>query len=104
RRVAFVSGASDLLGGAPVSGTHLYVRDLETGETVLADRRSADGAPGSGRALAPEISGSGNRIAFLALEALTPEAISPSGGLYVRDLASGTTILAGRGDGPGGAA
>ena len=104
RLVAFVSGASDLLGGAPVSGTHLYVRDLETGETVLADRRSADGAPGSGRALAPEISGSGNRIAFLALEALTPEAISPSGGLYVRDLASGTTILAGRGDGPGGAA
>ena len=104
RRVAFVSVASNLLGGAPVSGTHLYVRDLETGVTALADRRSTDGAPGSGRVLSPEISGSGSRIAFLALEALTPEAISPSGGLYVRDLTSGATILAGRGDGAGGAA
>jgi Tol biopolymer transport system component len=103
-RVAFQSQASNLLGGDPITGTHVYIRDLVTGTTVLADRRSADGTPGSGQASRPEISGDGTRVAFRATEALTAEAVPPSGATYVRDLETDTTILASRGDGPDGAA
>ncbi len=104
-RVSFRSNSANLLGGAPISGgSHAYVRDLAARTIVLADRRSTDGEPGSGNAFSVEISRSGNRVAFFVNEALTPEAISPGGALYVRDLASDSTILAGREDGPDGAA
>jgi Tol biopolymer transport system component len=104
-RVAFASRASNLLVGPPLPGSrfHVYVRDLAAGTTVLADRAAAEGVPGTGQASLPEISGAGNRVAFAADRALTPEDIPPAGALYVRDLATDTTLLAGRGDGPAGA-
>lgn len=100
-RVAFSSRANDLLADIPVPGFrfHVYVRDLGAGTTVLADRDAADGAPGRGHARIPEISGAGNRVAFDADEALTEESIPSTGALYVRDLTTDTTLLAGREDG-----
>ena len=102
-RVAFSSRATNLLAEPIVaSDTHAYVRDLATGTTVLVDRHAADGAPGTGAGLFPEISGDGNRVVFRADQPLTSEV--PSGrALYVRDLVAGTTVIAGRGDGPTGA-
>src|SRR5262249_11844566 len=37
-RVAFRSQATNLLDAGPVTGVHIYVRDLLAGTTVLADR------------------------------------------------------------------
>jgi hypothetical protein len=101
-RVAFSSLATDLLG-TPISDEHVYVRDLLAGTTVLADR-DAQGQPGVGRAQFPELSGAGNRVAFFAEDPLTSDVIPVGGAVYVRDLASSTTLLASRADGPDGPA
>ena len=94
-RVAFQSNSSNLVGEPVTPGAHIYVRDLGAGTTVLADRSSADGAPGTGQAIAPGISADGTRVMFTALQPLTPEALpAPGRAIYVRDLTTQTTILA----------
>jgi hypothetical protein len=82
----------------------VYVRDLAAGTTVLVDRQAVGGEPGTGEATGPEMDGAANRIVFFASQPLTAELTSPGGALYVRDLATGTTLLAGRGNGPDGVA
>jgi hypothetical protein len=52
----------------------------------------------------PEISGAGNRVAFFADEPLTSDVIPETGAVYVRDLATDTTLLVSRADGPEGVA
>jgi Tol biopolymer transport system component len=102
-RVAFTSMATNLLVGESTTGTHAYVRDLVAGTTVLADRTTT-GEPGTGNAQVALMSGSGTRVALLASAALGSDPVGTEGALYVRDLESGTTILASRADGAGGAA
>jgi hypothetical protein len=96
-RVAFASRATNLLAGEPTTQSHLYVRDLVAGTTVLVDRTEA-GTQGDGSAFNPLINGAGTRVAFRSNEALTSTPV-PSGALYVRDLASQTTLIAARADG-----
>ena len=104
-RVAFTSTSSSLVADGPTGGSdHVFVRDLAARTTVVADRR--DGQAGFGVvSTEPQISGDGERVAFLSLTALTDDTLPPSGGgLYVRDLAAGRTLLASRADGAQGAA
>jgi Tol biopolymer transport system component len=96
RRVAFLSGDGTL--GGPDGWDHVYVRDLETGETLLVSRASgASGAaavwvdPADGRNKvvnwSPSISGDGLKIAFESNATnLDPEDTTDDYDVYVRDL------------------
>jgi Tol biopolymer transport system component len=103
-RVAFESDATNLLATGPVSGRHLYVRDLVAGTTTVLDRDPQTGEPSTASPRSPEISGAGNRVAFFANQPLTAEPIPPSGAIYVFDVAAEVTLLASREDGADGSA
>jgi hypothetical protein len=103
-RVAFESNATNLLATGPVSGRHLYVRDLVAGTTTVLDRDPQTGEPSTADPRSPEISGAGNRVAFFAEQALTTDPIPADGAIYVRDLAAEVTLLVSREDGAEGAA
>ena len=60
-RVAFHTEASNLANGDPGELTEVLVKDLETGEILIASSR-ADGSPGSG--LHPSITADGVGVAF----------------------------------------
>ena len=77
----------------------IFVRDLATGTTVLVSRATgARGSDGNGASLAPSISADGRFVAFQSFATnLHPEDSDPRGDIYVRDLATATTIFVGRG-------
>lgn len=104
RFVAFVSRASNL---DPAAGSHtreVFVRDLSTGKVALASRATgADGAAASGFSGEPSISADGRYVAFVSGAPDLAGETAPGGGVYVRDLVAGTTVLASRANGPTGA-
>jgi Tol biopolymer transport system component len=100
-RVAFQSN-NNLIGDPVPPNTHVYVRDLAAGTTVLADRQSSDGSPGPGNVASPQISADGNRVLFVTASALTPDPVPATGSVFVRDLAAQTTTLVNRADGASG--
>ena len=103
RRVAFVSSATNL---GVASGRHVYVRDIVSGDTIIADRTTAGATttdPVSDDAIG--ISGDGSRVAFASDAKLDPALDTDTNNdIYVRDLAASTTTLASRqSDADGGA-
>ena len=94
RRVAFTARGA---GGV----TSIYVHDLSTGATTLVSRASGPtGPPAMGASEHPSISADGHRVAFTSdAWNLTPAKCNPARGIFVRDLAAGTTTLVSRGDG-----
>lgn len=96
-KLAFTSQASDL-GVVDTNGeVDVYVRDLTTGETVLASARE-DGAA-VGVLGAPVFAPDGTKLAFATrfpvfedLEQL-PDGLSNNTDVFVRDLAAATTTL-----------
>ena len=110
RFVAFASRASNLdpddaEAAPPEHGVgidpawDIFVRDLATGSTVLVSRATgAGGSDGNGASLAPAISADGRYVAFQSFATnLSPEDSDPTGDIYMRDLATDTTIFVGRG-------
>ncbi len=88
-RVAFsqtVAGQTELI----------WVRDLRTGSTILASRRSgADGLEADGDSFSPSISADGTRVAFTSVaKNLSPADTKTDDDIYVRDLTANQTILA----------
>ena len=91
RHLVYVSGSADAPGRpANDRAQHVYVVDLATGTTVLADR-SGDGTPADRRSFHADISADGSRVAFESLATNLGAGVSPSAQLYVRDLAKNTT-------------
>lgn len=106
-KVAFRSWATnmgppdgDSLDTGFLTGSDVYVRDLETGTTVLASANAAGTSSGNGSSYFPVFSPDGTKLAFTsAADDLGP--VDSSRGpteeqnldLYVRDLAAGTTSL-----------
>ena len=111
RYVAFTSGTPDLTSqplAAGASPTQVYLRDLRYGTTTLVSR--SDGAAGAAVpsryfGLTPVRAG-GCVVAFDAAGAGIAPGGPANGGVqsYVRNVCDGTTRLASRVDGPGGAA
>jgi Tol biopolymer transport system component len=102
--VAFLSDATNLsTEDNPVRG--VFVRDLVAGTTTLASRATGPaGAPATGVALSPSISADGSRVAFATGSPnLSDEDADAATDVFVRDLGSGTTILASRATGAAGA-
>jgi Tol biopolymer transport system component len=105
RYVAFTSRAKNLSPAAKSGKPQVYVRDMETGVTTLVSRASgADGAAAEYDAADPSISADGRYVAFSSsAESLSPDDAAITD-VFVRDLATATTVLVSRASGPGGAA
>jgi hypothetical protein len=85
---------------------HLYVRDIARSTTTFVDRE--DGARGAAANRGPRESSlnrDGSKVAWtsVALLAGTPFTPTPQLHVFVRDLTAGTTVVASRADGAGGA-
>jgi Tol biopolymer transport system component len=101
-RVAFVSTATNLGDGDKDPSADVHLRDLDTGATVLVS-----GVPGGAKANGPtgfatSIDAAGNRVAFDSSATNLTDTTALGFKVYVRDLAAGTIVLAGRGDGADG--
>ncbi len=96
RYVAFQSDASNLVAGV-ADGNHagdVFRRDMVTGTTILVSV-SATGGAADGFSTRPSISADGRYVAFNSTAGnLVANAPAPGAGtdVYVRDLATGTTV------------
>jgi Tol biopolymer transport system component len=101
KRVVFQTRATNLGDGDTDAALDIHVRDIDAGRTILAS--SATGVTKQNLdSERPSISRDGNKVSFLSE---VPFVADPPGEkLYLRDLAAGTVVLAGRADGPNGAA
>jgi Tol biopolymer transport system component len=85
--------------GAGSESTAVYVHDVETGRSELVSKSTA-GVPALGASERPSISADGTRVAFTSdAWNLSPDKCNPARGIFVRDLAAGTTTLVSHGDG-----
>jgi hypothetical protein len=103
RYVSFASRSTDLLS-TPTSGQHLFVRDVQTGGIVLADRAAgSSGAIGNGNIdQNTPITADGRYVAFQSVATnLTGDATGGVQQIFVRDLQANTTLLASRASGAG---
>jgi hypothetical protein len=94
RYVAFDSGATNLVPGDTNGDNDVFVHDRATGQTERASV-SSSGAQVQGWSAAPSLSASGRFVAFES----TSSSLVPNDGnnvqdIFVRDMASGTTIRA----------
>jgi hypothetical protein len=104
RFVAFVSEASDLVAGDANGTWDVFVRNLQTGTTVLASVNAAGTSSGNGRAgvtgtsvLTPSLSISGDGRFVVFSSDATDLALSDTNGredIFVRDMQNGSTSLA----------
>ena len=91
-------------------GFVVLVRDLQTGETVLASRASGpNGMEGrqpsfAPYASAPSISADGRLVAFVSAQSLDPDASNEFSDVFVRDLVTHSTTLVSRAAGDDGPA
>ena len=82
----------------------VYARDTDTGVTQLVSRATGSaGAKGNGNSRYPTVSADGRFVAFTSESTnLSPDDTTTRGDTYVRDLQTGTTILADRATGVAG--
>lgn len=81
----------------------VYARDTDTGITQLVSRATGTGQKGNGNSRYPTVSADGRFVAFTSESTnLSPDDTTTRGDTYVRDLQTGTTILADRATGPTG--
>jgi Tol biopolymer transport system component len=96
-RVAF---SSDAVGLHPADGDQtgdVFVRDLRTGQLLLASTSDA-GAKGNGQSSAPSLSADGTKVSFVSYATNLDPAMTVNGlnAIYLKDLASGELSLASR--------
>jgi Tol biopolymer transport system component len=104
RYVVFAAFNARLPFASPEGPERIYRRDTLTGAIELVSRATgANGAPADVQSDTPSISADGTRVAFRSFARLDPAHTDASGQAYVRDLAAGTTTLASRAEGLGGA-
>ncbi len=89
RFVAFVSDANDLVAGTPTRTDRLYVRDLLTDRTLLANGRPSDGPFG---ARAPTVSDDGRLVAFSGRGTANVGGTTEVDQVLVADLADGSVV------------
>jgi Tol biopolymer transport system component len=90
--VAFVSAASDLVGGDTNMKADVFVRNMNTGETLRASVDTA-GRDANGDSLDPAMSGDGHFLAFTSYASdLVAGDDNGVPDVFVRDLWTGTTL------------
>ena len=99
RFVAFTSGADNLSDVVEGYATHVYVRDMQTNETILVSRQSAadGGVPGNGPSNRPVVSADGRFVAFSSVATnLSSADDDRARDIFVRDVHTNETILVSR--------
>lgn len=97
RYVAFTSKASNLVNDDRNQVSDVFVRDLQTNETILISRNSS-GIQGNGRSANPSISADGRFIAFWSIASnLVNDDNNGMPDIFLHDQVSGETILISRG-------
>jgi hypothetical protein len=93
RFVLFESNASDLVANDTNGTTDAFVRDLQTGTTTLVSINQVGTASGNGQSFPRGITPNGRFVMFES--AATDLVTTPdnNGGVFVRDLKTGTTTL-----------
>lgn len=92
RHVAFTSLATNLVAGDSNGIPDVFVRDLETGVTLLAtpgSRGAADYDPIGSES--PDLSADGRYLAFYSVATNVVPGVTNLGEVYVRDLVAGST-------------
>jgi len=93
-KVAFVSVATDLVGGRVSGAGDVYVRDLAAGTTSLVSVDGMGGGGGNGPSDGPTFSSDGRRLAFTSdASNLGPSDANGVSDVYVRDLVEASTTL-----------
>jgi Tol biopolymer transport system component len=97
--LVFVSAATDLVpggSGSPGNGMQVFARDLVSGTTTLVSMNAAGTGSGAGISGEPSVSADGTRVAFRseAPDFGPPDPRFRSSDIYVRDLVTGTTMMA----------
>jgi len=94
--VAYRSTATDLVAGAQVSGSQIYVRNLGSAATLLASSSVSDPSiGGNGNSSLPSLSGDGRFLTFSTLaDDLLPYPVPSNGGqILLLDLAESSRTL-----------
>jgi len=95
RFVAFASEADDLLANDTNGFRDVFVRDLLLGTNLLVSVDSSGAAPGNGVSTEPAISADGRYVAFTSTSTnLVAGDTNRVSDVFVRDLLTGTTVLA----------
>ena len=104
RSIAFRSESPNLAPEDTDTIEDIFVRDLETGETLLVSRAAGTGAKGNARSTFVSISANGNEIAFDSQSSnIHPEDTLPDADVFLRDMTTGEVELISRASGPAGA-
>ena len=96
RYVVFVSAADDLVANDTNQIPDVFVRDLQTGTTVLASAGalSTNSISPIGGSDAPDITPDGRYVVFYSTATNLVPGVPPGGDVYVRDLVNQTTTWA----------
>jgi Tol biopolymer transport system component len=95
RYVAFAADADALSPDAHPDVTNIFRKDRATGDVVLVSRATgANGVAPDAHGFEPTISDDGGRVAWRTRAALDPADTDGQYDVYVRDIGSGTTMLA----------
>jgi putative cell wall-binding protein len=93
RLLAFHSRATNAVVGVSDGRSHIYVRDLDTGDITLVSKHT-DGTPGNGNSFNPVVSVDGRYVAFMSLaQNLIDGYMHSNYHVFVHDLQTGETVL-----------
>ena len=102
RFVAFSSESDGLFSGDDDDVSNVYVQDTTTGAITLVSRANGmAGEPSHSNCQEPAISDDGRRVAFVCDGPLDPSDTNSTEDVYLRDLATGETVLVSRAPGLG---
>ncbi|HEY0174273.1 MAG TPA: Calx-beta domain-containing protein [Pyrinomonadaceae bacterium] len=94
RFVVFESVASDLVTNDANGASDIFVRDRQTGVTLLVSVNAAGTASGDGESLRPSVTPDGRYVLFLSrARNLVSAAVTGGTHLYLRDLVAQTTTF-----------
>lgn len=88
-KIAFVSNESSVVPGGEMGGTHLYLKDVQTGEIICVSSPDGvlpnDGAVGDTFSFSPD----GTKIVFSSSESTLPGNTGGASNIFVADLETG---------------
>jgi Tol biopolymer transport system component/subtilisin-like proprotein convertase family protein len=94
RYVGFASSAGNLVANDTNNSQDIFVRDLQTGSTVLVSANSSSTATGNAASYISEISGNGRYVTFISdASDLVANDNNTTSDVFVRDLVTNTTTL-----------
>ena len=92
--VAFVSSASDLVANDTNGIPDVFLRDLQSGSTVLVSLGARSAGPAQANTISPDISADGRYVLFSSPGTNLVPNVKTGNEIYLRDMVAGTTAWA----------